>query len=103
MVKLLDDMIDIGFEILNSVQVSAVGMKSDQLKKRYGDRLTFWGAIDTFHILPYGSVVDVQNEVRKRIGDLGTGGGYVMGSVNNMQGDVPPENVEARFKTALAC
>ena len=101
-VKLLDDMIEIGIEILNPVQVSAVGMESDQLKKRYGDRLTFWGAIDTFHILPYGSVEDVQNEVRKRISDLGTDGGYVMGSVHNMQSDVPPENVEAMFKTALA-
>jgi len=52
--------------------------------------------------LPNGSVADVQKEVKKRITDLGTGGGYVMGSVHNMQIDVPPENVEAMFNTALA-
>ena len=77
-------------------------METDKLKKRFGDKLTFWGAIDTFEVLPNGSVADVQKEVKKRITDLGTGGGYVMGSVHNMQIDVPPENVEAMFNTALA-
>lgn len=101
-VNLLDDMIEIGIEILNPVQATAVGMETDQLKKRFGDRLTFWGAIDTFQVLPNGSVADVQKEVIKRITDLGTHGGYVLGSVHNMQIDVPPENVEAMFKTAMA-
>ena len=99
--NLLDDMIDIGIEILNPVQATAVGMESDLLKKRFGDRLTFWGAIDTFNVLPYGGVDDVKKEVAKRITDLGPGGGYVLGSVHNMQIDVPPENVEAMFQTAL--
>jgi uroporphyrinogen decarboxylase len=63
--------------------------------------LTFWGAIDTFEVLPNGSVDDVRAEVRKRITDLGSNGGYVLGSVHNMQLDVPPENVEAMFETAM--
>lgn len=101
-VNLLDDMIEIGIEILNPVQATAVGMESDKLKKRFGDKLTFWGAIDTFEVLPNGSVADVKAEVKKRIADLGTNGGYVLGSVHNMQLDVPPENVEAMFETALS-
>jgi uroporphyrinogen decarboxylase len=101
-VNLLDDMIEIGIEILNPVQCTAVGMESDQLKKRFGDKLTFWGAIDTFKVLPKGRVDDVRAEVKKRITDLGSNGGYVLGSVHNMQIDVPPENVEAMFETALS-
>jgi len=100
--NILDDMIEIGIDILNPVQANAVGMETDKLKKRFGDKLTFWGAIDTFKVLPFGSVADVQKEVRKRITDLGSSGGYVLGSVHNMQTDVPPENVEAMFQTALA-
>lgn len=100
--NLLDDMIEIGIEILNPVQATAAGMETDQLKKRFGDRLTFWGAIDTFEVLPNGSVDDVRKEVNLRIKDLSPGGGYVLGSVHNMQIDVPPENVEAMFETALA-
>ncbi len=99
--NLLDDMIEIGIEVLNPVQATAVGMETDKLKQRFGDKLTFWGAIDTFEVLPNGSVADVQKEVTKRITDLGAGGGYVLGSVHNMQIDVPPENVEAMFQTAL--
>jgi uroporphyrinogen decarboxylase len=101
-VNILDDMIEIGIDILNPVQATAVGMETDKLKKRFGDKLTFWGAIDTFKVLPFGSVADVQKEVKKRITDLGPNGGYVLGSVHNMQSDVPPENVEAMFKAAIA-
>lgn len=99
--NILDDMVEIGIEILNPVQATATGMETDQLKKRFGDQLTFWGAIDTFKVLPFGTVEDVQKEVKKRIQDLSPNGGYVLGSVHNMQFDVPPENVEAMFTTAL--
>lgn len=99
--NLLDDMVDIGIEILNPVQTTSRGMEADKLKKRFGQRLTFWGAIDTFNILPYGSVAEVKEEVKRKISDLGKGGGYVLGSVHNMQIDVPPENVEAMFKAAM--
>ena len=98
---ILDDLIEVGVEILNPVQVSATGMETDQLKKRFGDRLSFWGAIDTFQVLPNGSVSDVRSEVAKRIKDLGPGGGYVLGSVHNMQSDIPPENMMAMLEAAI--
>ena len=66
-----------------------------ELKTRFGDRVTFWGAIDTQHVLPHGTVAEVEAEVRNRIRDLGPGGGYVVGPVHNIQPDVPPENIVA--------
>lgn len=101
-VGLLDDLIEAGVEILNPVQVTATGMETDQLKKRFGDKLSFWGAIDTFKVLPGGTPKDVENEVRKRIADLSPKGGYVMGPVHNIQSDVSPENVIAMYETAQA-
>jgi uroporphyrinogen decarboxylase len=98
---LIPDFIDIGVEVLNPVQVSATGMDSARLKTEFGDDLSFWGAIDTQEVLPRGTPEDVRNEVKRRIGDLAPGGGYVMGSVHNMQADVPPENVIAMFDSAL--
>ena len=98
--NLLDDFVEIGVDILNPVQVSATGMETDQLKKRFGKNLSFWGAIDTFDVLPNGSVRDVEKEVAKRIRDLAPGGGYILGSVHNMQSDVPPENVIAMYEAA---
>ncbi len=98
-VPILPDLIEIGVDILNPVQVSAKGMGDTAfLKREFGDDLVFWGAIDTQHILPHGTVQDVQNEVQRRIQDLAPGGGYVLASVHNIQGDVPPENVLAMLQ-----
>jgi uroporphyrinogen decarboxylase len=97
----LDDLIDIGVDILNPVQVSAKGMDSAGLKKRYGSRLAFWGGgCDTQHILPFGTPAEVRAEVRRRIADLAPGGGFVFNPVHNIQPNVPPENIVAMFDEA---
>jgi uroporphyrinogen decarboxylase len=92
---ILDDYVDIGLTILNPVQVSAKGMDTAALKKRYGQRITFWGAIDTHHVLPKGAPDDVRAEVRRRVADLGQDGGYVVAAVHTIQADVPAENIIA--------
>jgi len=98
---LMKDFIEIGVEALNPIQVSAAGMgDTRKMKAEFGDRLAFWGAIDTHHVLPHGSPEDVREEVRKRIRDFGPGGGYVVCSVHNIQPEVPPENVTAMFDEA---
>ncbi len=91
---LLDDLSEIGVEAINPVQVSAMG-DTAALKARFGARLTFWGGIDTQHVLPHGSPAEVEAEVRQRIRDLAPGGGFVAAPVHNIQPDVPPENIEA--------
>lgn len=98
---IIEDLIEIGIESLNPIQVSAAGMgDTARLKAEFGDRIAFWGGIDTHRVLPYGTPEDVRKEVRKRIRDLGAGGGYVLCSVHNIQPEVPPENVVAMFDSA---
>lgn len=98
---IIEDFIEIGVEALNPIQVSAAGMgDTKKLKADFGDRLAFWGAVDTHHVLPRGTPEDVHSEVRQRIMDLGPGGGYVLCSVHNIQPEVPPENVVAMFDAA---
>lgn len=94
----IPDLIEVGVDTLNPIQVSAAGMgDTKKLKAEFGERLTFWGGIDTHHVLPYGTPDDVRAEVKRRIGDLGASGGYVACSVHSIQPDVPPENVVAMF------
>jgi uroporphyrinogen decarboxylase len=57
--------------------------------------------VDTQWVLPHGSQEDVKAEVRRRIQDLGPGGGYVVAPVHNVQADVPAENVIAMYQAAL--
>jgi len=98
--NLLPDFIDAGVDILNPVQVSAKNMDSRRLKQDFGDRLSFWGAIDTQHVLPHGSTAEVAAEVQRRIADLAPGGGYVLAPVHNFQADVPAENITTMYQSA---
>jgi uroporphyrinogen decarboxylase len=96
---LIEDLIEVGVDILNPVQVSAGEMgDTARLKKEFGDGLCFWGAIDTQKVMPFGSVDEVRREVRRRIQDLAPGGGYVLAAVHNMVPDIPPENICAMFE-----
>jgi len=73
-------------------------MEPRQLKKDFGDCLTFWGGgVDTQHTLPHGTPAQVADEVRRHIEDLAPGGGFVFNAIHNIQGDVPPQNIEAMF------
>jgi len=98
--EILDDLIDIGVDVLHPVQVTAAKMDPISLKQRYSGRLAFWGAIDTQHLLPHGTVSDVKAEVERMIEILGAGGGYVLGAVHNIQPDVPLENILAMYTHA---
>jgi len=98
----LDDLIKLGIDIINPVQVSARGMDPSILKQRFGDRITFWGGIDTQDLLPHGRVDEVCKSVRQMMSILGEGGGYVLSAVHNIQADVPPENIVAMFDEAFA-
>ncbi len=99
-VDILDDLIGMGVEVLNPVQVSAAGMDPPALKKRFGSRLSFWGGVDTQRVLPFGSVDEVRAEVERRVETLGRDGGYVLGAVHNIQPDVPAQNVLAMYEHA---
>ena len=101
-VSLVEDFIELGVDALNPVQVSAKDMDPVKLKRDFGDRITFWGGIDTQHVLCRGSVDDVRREVRERVRVLAPGGGYVLCAVHNIQREVPPENVRAMYDEALA-
>ena len=94
----LEDLVAMGVQILNPVQVTAAEMgDTARLKREFGDRLSFWGGIDTFDVLPRGTADDVRAEVDRRVRVLGAGGGYVLNAVHNIQADVPVENVLAMY------
>jgi uroporphyrinogen decarboxylase len=90
---LIPDFIDVGVEILNPVQVSAADMDTARLRREFGHRLAFWGAVDSQHVLPHGTPAEVRAEVGRRIRDLGAG--FIPYSVHNIQAEVRPENILA--------
>jgi len=101
---LIEDFIEAGFDILNPVQSSASDMDPGELKKRFGERITFWGGgIDTQHTLPFGTPDEVRKEACQRIKTFGPGGGFVFNAIHNVQAKIPIENVLAMFETVQKC
>lgn len=99
--EFIPDLIEIGVDILNPVQVTAQGMDAANLKERFGKHLSFWGGgCDTQRILPFGTPAEVRGEVRRRVRELAPGGGFVFNPVHNIQPLTPPENIVQMFRTA---
>ena len=100
-VEYIPDLIEMGVDVLNPVQISARGMDPAALKKRFGKDIAFWGgAIDTQHILPFVGPDQVREAVRQNIEVLKPNGGFVFNNVHNIQAGVPAENIVALFDAA---
>lgn len=96
----IDELIEIGMEVLNPIQVTARGMDPATLKREYGHQLAFCGGVDQRHILPRGTPEDVEAEVRRRILEMGQGGRYILAPTHDIQADTSVENVLALFDAA---
>ncbi len=98
--EILPDLIEAGTDILDPVQWRCKGMDREGLKRDFGDRIVFHGAMDNQYTLAFGSVEEVKQEVRDNIRILGAGGGYMLGPCHNIQVVSPPENIVACYDTA---
>ncbi|MHB1417629.1 MAG: uroporphyrinogen decarboxylase family protein [Chloroflexota bacterium] len=101
----LPDLVEVGFDILNPVQLAAAGMgDTARLKREFGRHLVFWGgACDIQRVLPFGSAEQVREETCRRVRDLAPGGGFVLAASHNIQADVPSANVVAMFAAGRDC
>ena len=97
--SLIDELIEIGVDILNPVQPSKE-MDPSVLKSTFGDRISFHGGIDQHRILPQGTEDEVEEEVKKRIQELAPGGGYILAAAQTIMPEVPGENVVKMFHSA---
>lgn len=96
---LMSHFIESGFDIINPVQINASGMDPVLLKKKYGDKLVFWGGgVDTQGAFAFGTPAEVKEQVKKQCDILNNNGGFVFNTVHNIQANVPFENVVAMLE-----
>ena len=95
---LIGDLIDIGVDVLDPIQVRAEGMEPAALKRDFGDRLCFSGGVDEQQILPHGTPEEVKAETLRLCEVLGADGGYFLGPTHNFQEDIPTENIVAVYE-----
>jgi len=94
--EIFPDLIEIGLDVYQTFQPEIYDIK--KMKKEYGDKLTFWGAISTQRLLPYATPQQVKETTIEIMKILGEGGGYIAGPTHWVPCDVPPENIVAMLE-----
>jgi uroporphyrinogen decarboxylase len=97
--RVIPDMIAAGIDLLNPIQWRCQDMEREGLKKDFGDRIIFHGAMDNQHTLPFGTIEEVQKEVLDNLRIMGEGGGYILAPCHNIQPLTPSENIVAMYET----
>jgi uroporphyrinogen decarboxylase len=98
---IIDDLIEIGMDVLNPVQCNCPGMDPLELKKEFGTDLAFMGGVDTQDVLPFGTVDDVRRATARLIaGMTRDGGGYILAASHAVPPETPNENIFAVYAEA---
>ena len=96
---IIPDLIEIGLDVLESVQPEA--MNPYELKRRYGDKITFWGGLGSQSTIPFGTPQAISDEVARLCREMGRGGGYILAPAKSLQPETPTPNAAAALEAFL--
>ena len=86
-----NELIECGVQVLNPLEAKS-GLDVRQLKKTYGQKLTFFGNIDVIKMS--GTDEDIEEEIKEKITAAKKGGGYIYHSDHS----IPPEVSWQRYR-----
>ena len=89
----MEDLLSLGMNAVNPFEPPCMNLKV--AKEKWGNRVCLWGNIDLIHTLPYGTVGEVETEVKQRIKEAGQGGGYICATANSITDFCKIENIFA--------
>jgi uroporphyrinogen decarboxylase len=95
----IPELIKLGVDVLNPIQHRCPGMERTSLKSDFGGNLVFHGGVENQHILPFGMVDEVRQEIVDCFEMLGIGGGYICAPCHNIQPVTPIENILVMYDT----
>ena len=93
--KIMPDVIEMGLDVLESVQPEATGMNPYELKKEWGDKIAFWGGLGSQSTIPFGTPGEIREEVHHLCEEMGRGGGYILAPAKSLQPETPTQNAAA--------
>ncbi len=97
---IMAELIEVGVDILNALQPTAVNMDLKNIKDTFGTEASLFGGIDTQNIMPFGSLDDIENEVKRVIASAASGGGYILAGAHNIQPDTSVQKLLKLFEFA---
>lgn len=98
---IIPDLVEIGLDVLNPVQAGCPGMTPHELKREFGDRLSYMGGVDTQGLLPFASEAQVREAIARLIQTMTEdGGGYILAASHTIPPETPERNIFAMFDVA---
>ena len=94
--ELFPELIECGLDVFNPFQPEV--MDVFEIKKTFGEQLSFYGVISTQQTLPFGSAREIRDEVNKLLEVVGKNGGYIASPAHAIPGDAKPENIAAMIE-----
>jgi uroporphyrinogen decarboxylase len=98
---IMPDILEVGVDVLESVQPEAAGMSPYELKRQWGDRITFWGCLGSQSILPRGTPEEIRAEVGRLRCEMGKGGGFILAPAKPLQPETPTANAVALVEALI--
>jgi len=98
---IMGDLVEIGLDVLESVQPEAAGMNPYGLKKAWGERITFWGGLGSQSTIPFGTPEGIRAEVRRLRQEMACGGGYILAPAKPIRSETPTANAVAVLEAFL--
>lgn len=97
-IEIIPDLIEMGVDILDPVQVSAKNMDLENLKNKFGKNICFHGGLDSQKFLPFAKPEDITGEVKKIKEMFMKEGGIILGPSHYLTSDIPIKNILAIYK-----
>jgi uroporphyrinogen decarboxylase len=94
--ELFPDLVECGVDVFNPFQPEV--MDVELMKRLHGARMTFFGGISTQKTLPYGTVAQVKEEVKRLIDRVGREGGYIAAPAHDIPKDARTDNIAAMLE-----
>lgn len=99
--EIIPDLIEIGLDVLESVQPEAANMNPYELKKKYGNDIAFWGGLGCQSIVNFGTPRELKDEIRKLRHEMSKNGGYILAPSKTINESVPLDNALAIYETFI--
>jgi len=97
---IMGDLVEVGVDILNALQPNADGMDLAAIKSAFGDRASLFGGLDVQDVIPFGTIKDVEEDVRRVLRSAAPGGGLLLAGAHNFQPDVSVDKLLRIFELA---
>lgn len=98
-VQILDDIVEMGFDLVHPMQESS-GMDPVMIKQQYGDKFIIYGSLDVVDGLYMFDGEALDEYITKRFEIYAAGGGFIFCTGHFVQPDVPPKRLVRAYRLA---